>query len=359
MGGEREGLERGRREKEGRTDATSEKINEREEDPENVMRLEKPLAEFTTNVIDCYGKGWVQAKEGRWTRTEEVEVKGKGYMAKDLGKSVWKGWGWGKEEKGEKGKKGKETASMGQWDWKGEGGKGGKGWEEGKGMISGKKEGKKGGKMDIRAEWVVKEKEIMELKRKLDRAMKEMMKNDEHSKSMEGIKIMSVEVMDEWKHCVKIKEQKERSEEEARMGWEEEKIKRHELEENMDMLKEKLKNEKLRREEMEISNGKLRERLKIMKGRLVDVESELAKTDALLNESQKMSLKLNEDLNILVKERAEKMKRKQEVRERMKRLAENGSFTEETETKEYTLSDTERLSESELERTKRKEKRKS
>ena len=73
--GERERLERGRREKEGRTDATSEKTNEREEDPENVMRLEKPLAEFTTNVIDYYGKGWVQAKEGRWTRTEEVEVK--------------------------------------------------------------------------------------------------------------------------------------------------------------------------------------------------------------------------------------------------------------------------------------------
>merc|ERR1712074_110573 len=136
----------------------------------------------------------------------------------------------------------------------------------------------------------------------------------------------SVEVMDEWKHCVKIKEQKERSEEEARMGWEEEKIKRHELEENMDMLKEKLKNEKLRREEMEISNGKLRERLKIMKGRLVDVESELAKTDALLNESQKMSLKLNGDLNILVKERAEKKKKKKKKRERMKRLAENGSF---------------------------------
>merc|ERR1712148_134135 len=114
-------------------------------------------------------------------------------MAKDMGKPGWKGWGWGEE------------------------GKGGKGWEEGKGMISGKKEGKKGGKMDIRAEWVVKEKEIMELKRNLDRAMKEMMKNDEHSKSMEGIKTMSVEVMDEWKHCVKIKEQKERSEEEARV----------------------------------------------------------------------------------------------------------------------------------------------
>merc|ERR1712074_378991 len=110
--------------------------------------------------------------------------------------------------------------------------------------------------------------------------------------------------------------------------------------------------------EMEISNGKLRERLKIMKGRLADVETELAKTDALLNESQKMSLKLNEDQDILVKERAEKTKRKQEVRERMKRLAENGNFTEETETKEYTLSDKERLSESELERAKRIEKRK-
>merc|ERR1712148_122310 len=109
---------------------------------------------------------------------------------------------------------------------------------------------------------------------------------------------------------------------------------------------------------MDISNGELKEKLKIMKGRLTDVEMELAKTDALLNESQKMSLKLNEDLDILVKERAEKMKRKQEVRERMKRLAENGNFTEETETKEYSLSDTERLSESELERAKRKEKRK-
>merc|ERR1712074_125398 len=98
---------------------------------------------------------------------------------------------------------------------------------------------------------------------------------------------------------------------------------RYELEEDIGMLKEKLKNEKLKREETEISNGKLRERLKIMKGRLTDVEMELAKTDALLNESQKMSSKLNEDLDILVKERAEKMKRKQEVRERMKRLAEN------------------------------------
>merc|ERR1712148_109971 len=114
----------------------------------------------------------------------------------------------------------------------------------------------------------------------------------------------------------------------------------------------------VRREEMEISNGKLKEKLKIMKERLTDVELELEKTDALLNESQKMSLKLNEDLDILVKEKAEKMKRKQEVRERMKRLAEDGNFTEETETKEYSLSDTERLSESELERAKRKEKRK-
>merc|ERR1712074_253204 len=155
--------------------------------------------------------------------------------------------GWGKEEKGDKGKKGKETASMGQWDWKGEGGKGGKGWEEGKGLISGKKEGKKGSKMDLRAEWEVKEKEIMELKRKLDRAMKEVQRNDEHSKSMEGIKTMSIEVMNEWKHCVKIKEQKEKSEEEAREGWEEERVKRRDLEEGIDMLKEKLKDERSKR----------------------------------------------------------------------------------------------------------------
>merc|ERR1712074_286001 len=174
----------------------------------------------------------------------------------------------------------------------------------------------------------------------------------------EGIKTMSIEVMNEWKYCVKIKEQKERSEEEAREGWEEERVKRRDLEEGIGKLKEKLKDERTKREEMEISNGKLKEKLKVMKGRLTDVELELAKTDALLNESQKMSLKLNEDLDILVKEKAEKMKRKQEVRERMKRLAENGNFTEETETKEYTLSDTERLSESELERAKRKEKRK-
>merc|ERR1712074_120562 len=139
----------------------------------------------------------------------------------------------------------------------------------------------------------------------------------------EGIKTMSIEVMDEWKHCVKIKEQKEKSEEEAREGWEEERVKRRDLEEGIGKLKEKLKNERLKREETEISNGKLREKLKIMKGRLTDVEMELAKTDALLNESQKMSLKLSEDLDILVKEKAEKMKRKQEVRERMKRLAEN------------------------------------
>merc|ERR1712074_218739 len=133
----------------------------------------------------------------------------------------------------------------------------------------------------------------------------------------EGIKTMSIEVMDEWKHCVKIKEQKERSEEEAREGWEEERVKRRDLEEGIGKLKDKLKNERLKREETEINNGKLREKLKIMKGRLTDVEMEPAKTDALLNESQKMSLELNEDLDILVKEKAEKMKRKQEVRERM------------------------------------------
>merc|ERR1712074_414834 len=173
----------------------------------------------------------------------------------------------------------------------------------------------------------------------------------------EGIKTMSIEVMDEWKHCVKIKEQKEKSEEEAREGWEEERVKRRDLEEGIGKLKEKLKDERTRREEMEISNGKLKEKLKIMKERLTDVELELKKTDALLNESQKMSLKLDEDLDILVKEKAEKMKRKQEVRENEKRLAENGNFTEETETKEYTLSDTERLSESELERAKKERKK--
>merc|ERR1712074_55039 len=155
--------------------------------------------------------------------------------------------GWGKEEKGEKGKKGKETANAGQWEWKGESCKGGKGWEEGKGFVGGKKEGKKGSKMDVRAEWVVKEKEIMELKRKLDRAMKEVQRNDEHSKSMEGIKTMSIEVMNEWKHCVKIKEQKEKSEEEAREGWEEERVKRRDLEEGIGKLKEKLKDERSKR----------------------------------------------------------------------------------------------------------------
>merc|ERR1712074_115966 len=118
----------------------------------------------------------------------------------------------------------------------------------------------------------------------------------------EGIKTMSIEVMNEWKYCVKIKEQKERSEEEAREGWEEERVKRRELEEGIGKLKEKLKDERIKREEMEISNGKLKEKIKITKGRLTDVELELAKTDALLNESQKMSLKLNEDLDILVKE---------------------------------------------------------
>merc|ERR1712074_494898 len=122
----------------------------------------------------------------------------------------------------------------------------------------------------------------------------------------EGIKTMSIEVMNEWKYCVKIKEQKERSEEEAREGWEEERVKRRDLEEGIGKLKEKLKDERTKREEMEISNGKLKERLKIMKGRLTDVELELAKTDALLNESQKMSLKLNEDLGILVKRKGRK-----------------------------------------------------
>ena len=166
------------------------------------MRLEKPLAEFTSNIGEYYGKGWVQAKEGRWTRPEEVDTKGKGYMGKDLGKAMWKGWGWGKVEKGEKGKKGKEIVNAGQWEWKGENCKGGKGWEDGKGFVGGKKDGKKGSKMDVRAEWIEKEKEITELKRKLDRAMREVQRNDEHSKSMEGIKTMSIEVMDEWKHCV-------------------------------------------------------------------------------------------------------------------------------------------------------------
>ena len=77
------------------------------------MRLEKPLAEFTTNVIDYYGKGWVQAKEGRWTRTEEVDVKGKGYMAKDLGKSMWKGWGRGERRKRREREEGKGNCKCG------------------------------------------------------------------------------------------------------------------------------------------------------------------------------------------------------------------------------------------------------
>ena len=61
--GERERLERGLKEREGKDEERTDEISAgEEENTENIMRLEKPLAEFTSIIGEHYGAGWVQVK---------------------------------------------------------------------------------------------------------------------------------------------------------------------------------------------------------------------------------------------------------------------------------------------------------
>ena len=59
--------------------------------------------------------------------------------------------------------------------------------------------------------------------------------------------------------------------------------------------------------------------------------------EALLKQTQRSNKELSRELNVLVREKNEKQKKKHEERQRMKRLAQPGNFTEETEEKEYSL----------------------